>query len=116
MIEKIIIYLLEGCMFTQQVMNIMKKEDYYYTIISVNINDKDNYKLQNKMNTFPQVFFITNDIKYKIGGFEELNKLNEWTYYKKTFKNDIDILNRTLELDTKILLRLLIYTNKTQTN
>ena len=36
MTEKILIYLLEGCMYSQQIINMLRKEDYYYHIINVN--------------------------------------------------------------------------------
>jgi len=116
MTEKILIYLLDGCMYTQDVINILRKENYYYHIIYVNINDKESYKLQHKMTTFPQIFFITNDIKYMIGGIDNFKLLHFFIYNKKTFKKDFEILKRDLDLDKKVLLRLLIYMNKRKEN
>ena len=112
MSEKITIYLLEGCMYSQLVLNILRNNSYYYQIINVNINDKESYKIQNRMNTFPQIFFFINDVKYLIGGYTELYKLQMFKYNKKTFKKDFEILKRELDLDKKVLLRLLIYINK----
>jgi len=116
MTEKILIYLLEGCMYSQQIINMLRNEDYYYHIINVNVNDKGNYKLQNKMTTFPQIFFITSDVKYMIGGIDNFKLLDNFIYNKKTFKNDFEILKRNLDLDKKVLLRLIIYMNKKEEN
>lgn len=112
MTEKILIYLLEGCMYSQQIINMLRKEKYYYHIISVNNNDKGNYKLQNKMTTFPQIFFITSNIKYMIGGYDNFKLLNDFIYNKKKFKKEYKILGKELNLDKKVLLRLLIYMNR----
>lgn len=110
--EMIVFYLLEGCLYSQMILNILKNSYYYYNIINVNPNDKGNYKIKNKMNTFPQIFYIYNDIKYKLGGYQEFNKLNMYFYNKKTYQNDIQNLKKNLNLDHKILLRLLIFLNK----
>jgi glutaredoxin len=112
MTEKILIYLLEGCMYSQQIINMLRKEDYYYHIINVNVNDKENYKLQNKMSTFPQIFFITSNIKYMIGGIDNFKLLNNFIYNKKTFKKDFEFMKIDIDLDIKVFLRLLIYMNK----
>ena len=116
MTEKILIYLLDSCMYTQDVINMLIKEKYYYQIINVNINDKESYKLQHKMTTFPQIFFITSDVKYMIGGIDNFKLLNSFIYNKKIFKKDFEILKKDLDLDKKVLLRLLIYINKKKEN
>lgn len=118
MTEKILIYLLEGCMYTQLILNILKNYNFYYNIIFVNQNEKDSIKQVNNMYSFPQIYYILDEktSKYKIGGYEEFNLLNNFKFNKKTFKNDIMILQKNLDLDKKILLRILIYINKKITN
>ena len=89
MSEKLLIYLLEGCMYTQEMLNLLKNIDCYYHIKFVNQNDKGSVKLSNNMYSFPQVFYVVNNIKHKIGGYDEFKLLSEFKYYKKSYANDI---------------------------
>lgn len=112
MSEKIMFYLLEGCMYTQLVYNLLNDFKFYKNIINVNINDKDSYKITNNYNSFPQIFYFKNNVKYLIGGYNEFNLLCNFKYNKKNLNNDILTLQRELDLDKKIIYRILIYMNK----
>jgi glutaredoxin len=84
----IIIYKLEGCPFSIKAADILKK--YPDTkIINIKHNDKNSFKKQNNMNTFPQIFYMFDIKEFKIGGYNDLKYL---LYIKKKYNN----INQTL--------------------
>jgi glutaredoxin len=56
---------------------------YKPQILKVNQIEKDKYKKENGMNTFPQIFLIDNNKKIKIGGYTDTIELLD-----KIFKNE----------------------------
>jgi glutaredoxin len=74
MTEYIIGYILKGCPYSMMADEILKKNPINQ-IIYVDQSQKAIYKQQNKMDTFPQIFFIKNNKKFKIGGYDNLSKL-----------------------------------------
>jgi glutaredoxin len=63
-----IIYVINNCPFCKKAIMAL---DYYhlkYKVIRVKKSEKDYYKKQNKMETFPQIF----NGKTKIGGYDNL--------------------------------------------
>jgi glutaredoxin len=72
-----ILYVLENCDYCNQAINFLEKKNIKYTTIKINndINTKNKYKLQNNMNTFPQIFLrLSDDQFHKIGGFNDLQE------------------------------------------
>lgn len=43
----------------------------------VHDHEKDHYKIKNEMTTFPQIFFVVNDKRIKIGGYDDTIKIIE---------------------------------------
>lgn len=47
-------------------------------VILVHNHEKDHYKQVNEMSTFPQIFFLVNDKRIKVGGYDDtLNIINK---------------------------------------
>lgn len=44
-------------------------------VIIVHDHEKDHYKQINQMETFPQIFFIINDKRIKVGGYDDTKSL-----------------------------------------
>ena len=75
------IYSLIGCPYSLKSEETLKL--YKPKIFKVEQNEKDKYKKMNNMNTFPQIFLVDNDIKIKIGGYDNMMDLLE-----RIFKNE----------------------------
>ena len=72
----IILYVLEGCPYCNNSLAILKQYKIKHKAIIVNYEEKEFYKKQNKMNTFPQIFMQMNEnIFMKIGGNSDLIEL-----------------------------------------
>ena len=63
-------------------------------LIFLDNNEKEKYKRENDMTTFPQIFFVKNQIRYKIGGYDNLSYLLD-----KNKLNDKKLLYKNLNLD-----------------
>ena len=68
-------YVLIGCPHSEATKNTLENSKIHHDIIMVNYDEKDNYKQQNNMNTFPQVFLNCSSEKIKIGGNSEFQEL-----------------------------------------
>jgi glutaredoxin len=71
----IILYVLETCPYCQNAIQELKNNKIKYKTIIVNNTeeDKNYYKKQNKMNTFPQIFMQVKKEEYmKLGGHDDL--------------------------------------------
>jgi glutaredoxin-related protein len=71
----IILYVLETCPYCQNAIQELKNHKIKYKTIIVNNTeeDKNYYKKQNKMNTFPQIFMQVKKEEYmKLGGYTDL--------------------------------------------
>jgi len=72
----IILYVLEGCPYCKNSLEVLKQYKIKHKSILVNYEDKEFYKKQNKMNTFPQIFMQMNENTFmKIGGNDNLIEL-----------------------------------------
>ena len=113
MSEHILIYALIGCGYSQLAVQLLKVNNIKHKIISVRQDDKDYYKTQNNMNTFPQIFYIdSNGKKDKIGGYNDLNIIiNTKTKIRKNIGNyDKVINNRIPNINKNLLIRVLLLT------
>jgi glutaredoxin len=83
------IYSLESCYYSKKAEDLLKKYGFPYQIINVKQNEKEDYKKKLNKNTFPQIYYYSNDKCYQIGGcsdFENLIKNKQIT--------DIDKLDK----------------------
>jgi glutaredoxin len=108
MTEYIIGYILKGCPYSMMADDILKKNSANQ-LIYVDQLQKNIYKEQNKMNTFPQIFYIKNNIKYMIGGYNNLSKLLD-----KHSLTNLKTLHSNIysNIPYRIFLKLLLYLNK----
>ena len=70
----IILYILEGCPYCIKSLQLLQNNNIKYKeIIVENNEEKELYKKQNGMNTFPQIFMQVNKDNFiKIGGYDNL--------------------------------------------
>lgn len=106
--EYIIGYILKGCPYSMLADEILKKNSNNQ-LIYVDYSEKDKYKKMNHMSTFPQIFYIKDGLKIKIGGYDDLSSLmdrNKLENRKELYKNcDAKISYRTF-------LKMLLYLNR----
>ncbi len=76
----IYIYSLTGCPFSKAAEKLARDIRVPHKIIRVNTpKDKDKYKKQHKMDTFPQIFFKNSrEQMVKIGGFNDFKNIVEF--------------------------------------
>jgi len=82
------IYSLIGCPYSMKSENLLKL--YKPIIHKVSQEEKQKYKQQNSMETFPQIFLLNGNEKTKIGGYSEVKEL-----LSKVFKNEKLNLNNS---------------------
>lgn len=87
------IYVIDGCPFCYKSKLLLKTLKIRFKEINVKENEKCKYKKMNKMNTFPQIFYVKNNEKLKIGGFDELEFLISLVEIKKKFNFNNKIIN-----------------------
>jgi glutaredoxin len=88
---KLEIYSLIGCPYSMKAEQLLKL--YKPIIHKVSQDEKDKYKQQNKMDTFPQIFLLNNQNKTKIGGYSDVKDL-----LSKIFKNEQINLDNSEEI------------------
>ena len=72
----IVLYVLEGCPYCNNSLRLLKEYKIKHKSIVVQQNQKEYYKKQNKMNTFPQIFIMLDKDKVmKIGGNSDLEEV-----------------------------------------
>jgi len=103
---KIIIYSLEGCPYSKNA-EMLLKNIKNKKIIKVSQNDKDEYKIKNKMSTFPQIFLINGNQKIKIGGNDNLTNIINLIKNNKKIKTLLKNLDTLVNLNKKQKLRLI---------
>jgi glutaredoxin len=75
-LSKFVMYVIEGCMFCEKSIKMIKETDFNHKIIVVNTNKKDFYKKAHNMQSFPQIFYHTkNGTVIKVGGSDDLENL-----------------------------------------
>jgi len=71
----IILYVLNGCPYCNRALQLLKDYKIKHKSIIVDPENKEYYKKQNKMNTFPQIFMQIDTNNYmKIGGSSDLEE------------------------------------------
>lgn len=90
-----ILYLKPGCPYCKESMELVKKYNLKYKFITENYEDKrEILKKKHNMNTFPQIFYLYNNTRYKIGGNAELKKkLNHCIKLGNSIQNNNLIFN-----------------------
>jgi len=75
----IYVYSLFGCPFSEAAEDLVKDTNVPHKIVKVNTQkDKDKYKKQHQMQTFPQIYFKNSRGRMvKIGGYEEFRSIVE---------------------------------------
>ena len=70
----IVLYVLKGCPYCNNALSLLKSNNVKHkSIVVENNEEKELYKKQNGMNTFPQIFLHVNKDDYlKIGGYSDL--------------------------------------------
>lgn len=72
----IVLYVLESCPYCNNSLRILRERKLKHHPIIVKDEEKEFYKKQNKMNTFPQIFMeIDKDAYIKIGGNSDLEEI-----------------------------------------
>ena len=88
---KLEIYSLIGCPYSMKSESLLKL--YKPNIHKVSQEEKDKYKQQNKMDTFPQIFLLNDQNKIKIGGYSDVKEL-----LSKIFRNEKINLDNSEEI------------------
>ena len=72
----IVLYVLDGCPYCNNSLKLLKEYKIKHKSIVVEQSQKEYYKKQSKMNTFPQIFMmIDKDNIVKIGGNSDLEEI-----------------------------------------
>jgi glutaredoxin len=69
------IYFLESCYYSKKAEELLNKYNFPYNKIMVKQSEKENIKKQLNKNTFPQIYYYSNDKCYHIGGYSDLENL-----------------------------------------
>ncbi len=88
---KLEIYSLIGCPYSMKSESLLRL--YKPNIHKVSQEEKDKYKQQNSMETFPQIFLLDENDKTKIGGYSDVKDL-----LSKIFKNEKINLDNSEEI------------------
>jgi len=88
---KLEIFSLIDCPYSMKSEKLLKL--YKPIIYKVSQDEKDKYKQENNMNTFPQIFLLNNQNKIKIGGYSDVKEL-----LSKIFKNEKINLDNSEEI------------------
>lgn len=73
----IVLYVLESCPYCRSALQLLKENNLKHkSIVVENNEDKELYKKQNRMDTFPQVFLqVEKDSYMKLGGYDNLSEI-----------------------------------------
>ena len=109
--DKIVIYSLNGCGYSRAAVNTLKENNIKHDIYHVDWDNKEDYKISNNMNTFPQIFYQKkNGSRVKIGGNSDLDNLLDiinTTKANNKFDDMINAIQTKLFLDKGTTLRLI---------
>lgn len=109
--DTIVIYSLNGCGYSREAVKNLDSNDIKYKIYNIEWDNKEEYKIRNNMNTFPQIFYQDKyGKKIKIGGSDvltELLDLIENTKKNKNIDKMINEIKQKLKLDRKTTLKVI---------
>lgn len=92
------IFLKPGCPYCAETVSLLKKHNLKYNShTEPDAHKRELLKKKNNMNTFPQIFYISNNKQIPIGGNDELKQ--KIIFAKKLAKT---INNNTFNLDLKL--------------
>jgi len=94
------IYSLEYCPYSIDVEKKFKKLKNK-KIIKVYQNNKQEIKIKNNMNTFPQIFYNYKKNRYKIGGLDNLNDILNIFNTNSKFKKIYTKIKKYLKINKK---------------
>jgi glutaredoxin len=93
----IIIYYLLGCPYSESAKSLVEEYGLNHKIIKVTHDTKTHYKKKNKMSTFPQIFLTRSlhrkSVKFKIGGYTDLEKYLITVANIKLNRLNLDVIN-----------------------
>lgn len=82
----IYIYNLDKCIYGVNAIKLLNKNKIPFKEIIVKDEQKEKYKIKNKMQTFPQIFFKHSSGRLiKIGGYDNLVDFFEFCKYSSKF-------------------------------
>ncbi len=97
----IILYVLENCPYCNRALQLLSSNKIKYSSIIVKNTDEEKnfYKKQNKMSSFPQIFMQINDDNYmKIGGCDDLQEILEYCVSIKSANVSVDSIYNMYKL------------------
>lgn len=95
------VFSLEGCFFSQNAENLLKKNNIDYELKRISQFEKYDIKERNKMDTFPQIFWESKNEKLKIGGFTELSELHNSVNSLNNFDDVYNFVSSKINTDDK---------------
>ena len=112
MTDYILIYSLIDCPYSESACKLLETNNIRHKVIKVHQNNKEKYKKENNMNTFPQIFHINNIQKTKIGGYDDIKKFIE---LKNKINKNIDQYDKLINIgipniDKKLVINVLLLT------
>jgi len=107
---QILVYILEGCWFSNQAEKILKKFSNV-KLVKVNYSNKEKYKREMvPWQTFPCVQIVDSDKKVIVGGLTELNHildnesiLKDACNDNSNFKTKLNDLEKTININKKVI-------------
>ena len=87
------LYCLKNCYYCDNSLRLCKVYNIPHKVIFIEQNNKEKYKKKHKMDTFPQIFLMTKQNKYLIGGNEHFEYLISIMDMISKFKFNINIIN-----------------------
>ncbi len=106
--EYIIGYILRGCPYSMMADEILRKNSNN-KLIYIDQTEKDKYKRSNNMSTFPQIFFVKDEMRYRIGGYNDLSTLLNKQQLENRKELHKHICN---DIPYRMFLKILLYLNK----
>lgn len=93
------VYVLPGCPYCKNTMNLVKKYKLKHKFIIVKPNDKLKYNKKHKMKTYPQVILNYDRKKIIIGGNNEFEKYIKLSNLIKKNNYNINVLDFILSMN-----------------
>ena len=107
---ELVVYSLNNCYYSEGACKYLDDIKKTYRKISISNHDKKSYyKKKNDMNSFPQIFLENkkNNIRIKIGGFDDLKNIDRIIKNNKSFDDTYEKLENILDLKKKHILQII---------